>query len=299
MRKKQLIYSLVGILVLAFGGLLATLVAGNTPSLGLDLQGGISITQQPVGDFNTSSLDLAVERIRERVDSLGVAEPEILRQGDAIVVNLPGVKNQAEAEQLVKVTGQVYLRPVLIDDQFNIPCVTSDPNKKPATTTTTTTIAGGSTTTTSRGHDDHGCRWPVASHQHVEHQHHGAADTGRRRGPDHDGGRRRSDHDGGRRRPDDHGGRRHLQHTAQRAAGFIRLHQGPRRQCLQGRPCRWHGRGVQGRRHGADHLRLGMGRHRQPARRRQRRRSVERAGRGVLQRHGHVSDSSVGDRSRR
>ena len=93
--RKKLLYSLIGILILAFGGLIITLVGGDTPSLGLDLQGGISITQKPVGPFNASSLDLAVERIRERVDSLGVAEPEILRQGDAIVVNLPGVKNQA------------------------------------------------------------------------------------------------------------------------------------------------------------------------------------------------------------
>jgi preprotein translocase subunit SecD len=149
--RKKLLYSLVGILVVAFGGLLLTVASGDSPSLGLDLQGGISITQKPVGDFNTSSLDLAVDRIRERVDSLGVAEPEILRQGDAIVVNLPGVKNQAQAEELVKVTGQVYLRPVLNDDQFNIPCVTSDPNKKPDTTTTTTTLAGGSTTTVGGG----------------------------------------------------------------------------------------------------------------------------------------------------
>jgi len=146
--RRKLLYSLIGILVISFGGLLATLIAGNTPSLGLDLQGGISITQQPVGAFNTSSLDLAVDRIRERVDSLGVAEPEILRQGDAIVVNLPGVKNQQQAEDLVKVTGQVYLRPVLTDDQFGgIPCVTSDPNAKPTPTTTTTTVAGGTTTT--------------------------------------------------------------------------------------------------------------------------------------------------------
>ncbi|MGZ4701109.1 MAG: protein translocase subunit SecD [Ilumatobacteraceae bacterium] len=156
--RKKLIYSLVGILVLAFGGLIATLVAGNKPALGLDLQGGISITQQPVGAFNSSSLDLAVERIRERVDSLGVAEPEILRQGDAIIVNLPGVKNQQQAEELVKVTGQVYLRPVLNDDQFGIPCVTSEPTKQQPSSSSTTTssvatavtngAAVGSTSTT-------------------------------------------------------------------------------------------------------------------------------------------------------
>src|SRR3954447_22585965 len=149
--RKKLLYSLIGILVVAFGGLILTVASGDSPSLGLDLQGGISITQKPVGNFNTSSLDLAVDRIRERVDSLGVAEPEILRQGDAVVVNLPGVKNQAQAEELVKVTGQVYLRPVLTDDQFNIPCLTSDPNKKPASNSTTTTIAGSSTTAAATG----------------------------------------------------------------------------------------------------------------------------------------------------
>jgi len=149
--RKRLLYSLIGILVVAFGGLIFTLAEGDEPSLGLDLQGGISITQQPVGEFNTASLDLAVERIRERVDSLGVSEPEILRQGDAIVVNLPGVKNQEQAEELVKVTGQVYLRPVLIDDQFGIPCVTSDPSDQPAATTDTTpsgTVATSDTSVT-------------------------------------------------------------------------------------------------------------------------------------------------------
>ncbi|HEY7628700.1 MAG TPA: protein translocase subunit SecD [Ilumatobacteraceae bacterium] len=144
--RKKLIYSLVGILVIAFGGLIATLIDGDKPALGLDLQGGISVTQEPVGEFSEASLDLAVDRIRERVDSLGVAEPEILRQGNAIVVNLPGVKNQKQAEELVKVTGQVYLRPVLTDTQFNLPCVTSEP-QKPGTTDTTTTIAGATTTT--------------------------------------------------------------------------------------------------------------------------------------------------------
>ena len=111
--RRRLIVQLTVLLALSFGGLLASVVAGNTPALGLDLQGGISVTQQPVGEFEPETLDLAVERIRERVDGLGVAEPEILRQGDAIVVNLPGVKNQQEAIDLVQVTGQVYLRPVV------------------------------------------------------------------------------------------------------------------------------------------------------------------------------------------
>lgn len=110
---RRLAFNLVAILLIVGGVLVGNLVAGNHPALGLDLQGGVSVTQEPVGDFNPESLDLAVERIRERVDSLGVAEPEIIRQGDAIVVNLPGVENQDDALRLVQVTGAVLLRPVL------------------------------------------------------------------------------------------------------------------------------------------------------------------------------------------
>lgn len=135
---RRLLFVLVGLLTIAFGSLLATLVVGNEPALGLDLQGGISVTQQPTGekdvDYDDASIDLAVERIRERVDALGVAEPEILRQGDAIVVNLPGVKDQQEAIELVQVTGQVYLRPVQ-------GCISGEPD--PASTPTT--VAGSST----------------------------------------------------------------------------------------------------------------------------------------------------------
>ena len=96
--RRKLIFSLVGILVVAYGSLIAVVATGTEPALGLDLQGGISVTQRAQPPFSEESLDLAVEKIRERIDSLGVAEPEILRQGDTIVVNLPGVKHQRQAE---------------------------------------------------------------------------------------------------------------------------------------------------------------------------------------------------------
>ena len=148
---RRLVISLVGLLVVVFGSLAGNLVAGNEPALGLDLQGGISVTQEPVGEYDSVSLDLAVERIRDRVDSLGVAEPEIIRQGDAIVVNLPGVDNQDEALRLVQVTGAVLLRPVLLAQQI-APVDTSSTTIADGSSTTiaggsTTTVAGGSTTT--------------------------------------------------------------------------------------------------------------------------------------------------------
>ena len=167
--KRKLVVSLVAIITVAFGGVIINVAAGNEPALGLDLQGGISVTQQPVGEYDPAALDLAVERIRDRVDSLGVAEPEILRQGDAIVVNLPGVKNQQEAIDLVKVTGQVYLRPVLGCQNEGVQDTsTSTSTTEPAATSTTaapgpgrrvssvpptdpTTTVDGATTTTVDG----------------------------------------------------------------------------------------------------------------------------------------------------
>lgn len=135
--KRKLVISLVAIITVAFGGVIISVAAGNKPALGLDLQGGISVTQQPVGEYDPEALDLAVERIRDRVDSLGVAEPEILRQGDAIVVNLPGVKNQQEAIDLVKVTGQVYLRPVLGCQNEGVQDTGTTSTTEPGATSTT------------------------------------------------------------------------------------------------------------------------------------------------------------------
>ena len=140
--KRRLVLSLVGLLVVVLGGFAGNLVAGNTPSLGLDLQGGVSVTQEPIGEYNSESLDVAVDRIRERVDSLGVAEPEIIRQGDAIVVNLPGVENQDDAIRLVQVTGEVLLRPVLIATPL-------DPTATTPTDGSSTTVADGDVAATS------------------------------------------------------------------------------------------------------------------------------------------------------
>ncbi|MFZ4717788.1 MAG: protein translocase subunit SecD [Ilumatobacteraceae bacterium] len=125
-------------MVIAYGALLITIITDSKPALGLDLQGGISVTQQAVSGATCadSSMQLAVEKIRERIDGLGVAEPEILCQGDTIVTNLPGVENQQQAIDLVQVTGQVYLRPVTQGcTVLNVP------------TDTSTTVGGTGSTT--------------------------------------------------------------------------------------------------------------------------------------------------------
>ena len=142
MSRRRLLFPLLAILFVASGAFVANLVAGNTPSLGLDLQGGASVTMTPIGDFEPEALNVAVDIIRQRVDSIGVAEPEIQRQGNNVVVNLPGVKDQQKALELIGRTGAVEMRPVI--NYAENPDLTTTTSAAPGATTTT--VAGASTT---------------------------------------------------------------------------------------------------------------------------------------------------------
>ena len=122
---------------------------------------------QPTEDTNDESLGQAIEIIRQRVDGIGVAEPEIARQGDAIVVQLPGVKDRERALELVGQTAELRFRPVL---QVIPPELTQlDPGElQPEDTPegespddtepedTTTTVAPDDTTDTTDGADETG-----------------------------------------------------------------------------------------------------------------------------------------------
>lgn len=90
--------------------------AGLDPRLGLDLQGGVSANLIPAegqGEIDDELLDQTVATIRERVDALGVAEPDIARQGETIQVQLPGVADQEQAREIIGRTAQLQFRQVL------------------------------------------------------------------------------------------------------------------------------------------------------------------------------------------
>jgi preprotein translocase subunit SecD len=133
--RSKLLSALWGIVAVAVLGVAANALAGNTPNLGLDLRGGASVTLVPKGEAEDGALDVAVEIIRNRVDSLGVAEPEIVRQGSTVVVNLPGVSDQQRAIELVSVTGKVLLRPVLETQPGAAPTVVPGDAAQDATVT--------------------------------------------------------------------------------------------------------------------------------------------------------------------
>ena len=110
--RRKLVY-VIAIIVLAVGGVVYTLVSGNEPLLGLDLQGGASVVLEPTRTPEPEELEVAVEIIRNRVDGLGVAEPEISTQGGNILVQLPGVDEQQRALDLVGQTAELRFRPVI------------------------------------------------------------------------------------------------------------------------------------------------------------------------------------------
>ncbi|MCY3925414.1 MAG: protein translocase subunit SecD [bacterium] len=108
--------SLVGIIAATVGLLVGNLVTGQGPLLGLDLQGGVEVVLRPVADeseVSAEELNQALEIVRNRVDALGVAEPDITVQGGNIVVQLPGVDDQDRAISLVGQTAELRFRPVL------------------------------------------------------------------------------------------------------------------------------------------------------------------------------------------
>jgi SecD/SecF fusion protein len=104
------------VLLLVAGLVIASIVAIATKPtrLGLDLRGGVELVyqadptpQQPV--VNQDALDRAIDVMRERVDRLGVSEPEIQRSGrNQISVALPDVQNAQRAVQQVGQVAQLF-----------------------------------------------------------------------------------------------------------------------------------------------------------------------------------------------
>ena len=88
--------------------------------LGLDLQGGFRVEYQalPEGDKVPDSGAMNTIRgiIERRVNSTGVAEPVVQTQGsDRVVVELPGVTNAEDIENLVGATGRLDFVPLPTD----------------------------------------------------------------------------------------------------------------------------------------------------------------------------------------
>ena len=110
------VVSVLFVLALAGTALAGFLVWGLRPLLGLDLVGGVSVILTAPEGTESDVLDKTLETIRERVDALGVAEPDITRQGDLnIQVQIPefGAQSQERLLELIGTTARLEFREVL------------------------------------------------------------------------------------------------------------------------------------------------------------------------------------------
>lgn len=139
MNKKSLI-TFIMILLLVAGGAYTTFFGLNvgktsippmTESInqGLDLQGGVYLVYEAQTDASGEELDRQMQQVIEifrlRVDSLGLTEPVIVREGDDRVrVELPGVEEAEEAIAMIGTTARLEF----IDPDGNVVISGNDVN---------------------------------------------------------------------------------------------------------------------------------------------------------------------------
>ncbi len=123
---------MIGVVLIVIATIGYSVASGNTPILGLDLQGGVSVILAPVEPADESDLIVIRDLIRDELERQGIAEPDVRVQGQTIVVDLPGVRDQSEALSAVDVSGVVELRPVLNFADCPVPEGTTQTTTPPA-----------------------------------------------------------------------------------------------------------------------------------------------------------------------
>jgi SecD/SecF fusion protein len=110
--RRRYLFVLLFVLGLVVASLLV--IANTSTKLGLDLKGGVELVYQgqPTGqvkEVTGEDIERSIEIIRERIDELGVSEPEVARLGtDQITVSLPDVTNAQRAIDQVGTTAQLF-----------------------------------------------------------------------------------------------------------------------------------------------------------------------------------------------
>jgi SecD/SecF fusion protein len=128
-----IVAALLGVALLAIPGS----PVHRKPTLGLDLQGGLEVVLKanpPKGHTLTADdLNRSIDIMRNRIDKLGVSEPEIRKQGsNQIVIQLAGVHDPASAAKLIGKTAVLQFYDFEAD--LTGPSVTTGLQKVPVAT---------------------------------------------------------------------------------------------------------------------------------------------------------------------
>ncbi len=121
---------LIGALFLAVPGS----PAYRSPTLGLDLQGGLEVVLRAVPDsksqpITAAGMQTAQQVMTNRVNKIGVSSPNVAVQGgNQIVIQLAGVKDPHKAAQIIGTTGQLQM----FDFETSLAPPTVQGNQQPA-----------------------------------------------------------------------------------------------------------------------------------------------------------------------
>jgi len=132
--------AILAIILVAFSAL--ALIQNDKVKLGLDLRGGTSVTLQPRvakgGSVSSAAITQAVAIIRQRVNSLGVAESQVTAQGTGnnqqIVISVPG-DTGTRIVDLVGQTAELRFRQV-----YAVGAASAKTTSTSSTSTTTVTV---------------------------------------------------------------------------------------------------------------------------------------------------------------
>ncbi len=133
--------TLLAFILAALAGVAVLAIPGSPvhrkPTLGLDLQGGLEVVLKanpPKGHTLTADdLTRSIDIMRNRIDKLGVSEPEIRKQGsNQIVIQLAGVHDPAAAAKLIGKTAVLQFYD--FENDLTGPSVTTGLQKVPVAT---------------------------------------------------------------------------------------------------------------------------------------------------------------------
>jgi preprotein translocase subunit SecD len=112
-KKRSLWISLLSVVAIVVIALTATVAAGWSPKLGLDLDGGLSVVYQTHRPVSQSQLDTIVTILNNRVNA-GTSGATVDSQGkNEISVSIPGEKNSQKVLATLGNTAQLFFRPAL------------------------------------------------------------------------------------------------------------------------------------------------------------------------------------------
>ncbi|HEY6567539.1 MAG TPA: protein translocase subunit SecD [Actinomycetota bacterium] len=90
-RTRGLWASIIFVCLLVVASLVGFATGALKPTLGLDLEGGVSVILSAPEGTPTEVMEQALSNIRTRVDAFGVGEPDIVLSGVTIEVQIPGL----------------------------------------------------------------------------------------------------------------------------------------------------------------------------------------------------------------